>query len=343
MDSNDRCDRREKFRKEKRKVFQVFASYYYIDTIHKMHGPPWQWGDYQICPYGHLSWIIPILAILGGLLFLSAAFDCTLTISRSAFHEVYIGYWYREMIGFSISNGEEKDGNMCVTWEDTAGLFDGLWRFGKAVGVLGSLTCIPTALFDLVLLYRRFQEDWIKPLIVLHFGNALMCLFLLCGLQSNVCKNENCRIGRGGIVAIVGFLFCFIDAILLMCLKRKESQLYEEEQEEFLALPGPEKREQPRKALPSPPKPKKQQKEVLALPPAQELESDSDDEEKLRLSSSQKKLKKKQKKKKKNDSDQKALPSSKPKKSKKETLALPSSSEGGRKPPSGRKPRKSKA
>ena len=300
-------------------------------------GPPWQIGDYNICPYGHLSYIIPVLAILGGLFFLAAAFDCTLTISRSAFHEVYIGYWYRESTGFSISNGESEDGNQCVSWNDTGGLFDGLWRFGKAVGVLGSFTCILTALFDLVLLWRRLEEQWFPSLIVLHFGNSMMCLFLLCGLESNVCKNELCELAKGGIVAIIGFLFWFIAGILLMCLKRKERRMVldeeesEEPDEEFLALPAAEKKEKPRKALPAPEKPKKKRKEHLALPAAQDLESDSDEEGVKQLPPSSTRKKKRR--------DEKlALPPSSPRgrKNNGERLALPPS-EGGRK---SRKPKR---
>ena len=123
-------------------------------------------SDYIICPYGHLSYIIPILSIFGTIFFCSAAFGCSLAIARSAYHEIYIGYWFRESTGFAISNGEEGDGNICVSWEDTSNLFDGLWRFGKAIGVLGVMTCFMPMLFDLILLYRRLDHQWREPLLI---------------------------------------------------------------------------------------------------------------------------------------------------------------------------------
>eukprot|EP00980_Cylindrotheca_fusiformis_P011440 scaffold2649_cov137-Cylindrotheca_fusiformis.AAC.15 len=252
-----------------------------LDKIKSYGHPPWQIGDYTICPYGHLSWIIPVLAIFGTIFFLSAAFGCSLTISRSAYHEVYIGYWYRESTGFAISNGEEGDGDICVTWQNTGSLFDGLWRFGKAIGVLGCLTTVLPTLFDLILLYRRLEQQWFSPLIVIHFGNAMMCLLLLCGLESAVCKNELCEISRGGRVAIFGCLFWIAAAICLLCLLRRERQLLvedEEPQEEFLALPAAEEARKEYPALPGNEKARKKQEKFPALPPAQELESDSDDE-----------------------------------------------------------------
>lgn len=239
-------------------------------------------SDYTICPYGHLSWIIPVLAIFGMLFFVSAAFGCSLTISRSAYHEVYIGYWFRESTGFAISNGEEGDGNICVTWQDTGSLFDGLWRFGKSVGVLGGFTTILPALFDLILLYRRLEQQWFPPLIVIHFGNAMMCLLLLCGLESAVCKSELCEMARGGVIAIFASLFWIAAGICLLCLLRRERQLLvedeEEPQEEFLALPAAEQAHREYPALPANEKARKKQEKFPALPPAQDLESDSDDE-----------------------------------------------------------------
>jgi hypothetical protein len=262
-------------------------------------------SDYTICPYGHLSWIIPLLAIFGLFFFCAAAFGCSLTIARSAYHEVYIGYWYRESTGFAISNGEEGDGNICVTWQDTGALFDGLWRFGKSIGVLGAFTTILPTLFDLILLYRRLEQQWFSPLIVIHFGNAMMCLLLLCGLESTVCKNELCEMARGGVIAIFGCLFWIAAGICLFCLLRRERQLLveeeEEPQEEFLALPAPGQEKKKYPALPGNEKERRPQEKFPALPPAQELESDSDEENENEVY---------------ND-DRKALPASESSKSKK--------------------------
>jgi len=256
--------------------------------------------------------VIPLLALFGMFFFCFAAFDCTLTISRSAYAEIYIGYWYRESTGFALSNGEESDGNICKSWSD-GGVFDGLWKFGKAVGVLGAFTTIFTMLFDLLLLYRRLEEKWFAPLIVIHFGNALMCSFLLGGLASEVCKNELCEMARGSVNAIIGALIWIAAAICIMCLRRKEKILYEEEEappdEEFLALPAAERKKRNNLALPSTEEPREPEPEFLALPAAQELESDSDDENEVynedlkRLPASEKKKKKKKK-------SMKALPDS---------------------------------
>jgi hypothetical protein len=261
--------------------------------------------------------------------FCSAAFGCSLTIARSAYHEVYIGYWHRESTGFAISHGEDGDGNICVPWQDTGALFDGLWRFGKSIGVLGAFTTVLPTLFDLILVYRRLEPQWFSPLIVIHFGNAMMCLLLLCGLESTVCKNELCQMARGGVIAIFGCLFWIAAGICLFCLLRRERQLLveeeEEPQEEFLALPAPEQGKQGKNEYPAlgeNEKEREQQEEFLALPPAQELESDSDDDENEVY----------------ND-DQKALPDSENSKSKKkEKLKELPPSESSRKKK--RKPKK---
>jgi hypothetical protein len=123
-------------------------------------------SKHEFFPYGHLSWIVPVLSLSGCLLFIIAAFKCFLTVAKGIKsgndYEIYIGYWGREDIAVAAANNED-DKNNCVSWNDSSrGDFDGIWKLGKYVGLVGTFTCLALALCDLFLIYTPLPTKWVS-------------------------------------------------------------------------------------------------------------------------------------------------------------------------------------
>jgi hypothetical protein len=186
----------------------------------------------------------------------------------------------------STEKGPEDDSNVCIKWGDgdSRAIFDGIWKLGKSIGVIGSFTTIPAAFLNCVLFWSRFDLGWFYPLIGLHLLNALFCFMLLVGLRSEFCETVDCILARAGYVAIVAGFIWLIAACLLYLVRKKEAEMstnpngvdlkdIEADKEEMLALPAPEEE---RLALPAPGDDRKKTKKApssrevpLALPPSE--------------------------------------------------------------------------
>ena len=155
--------------------------------------------------------------------------------------------------------GPEDDSNVCVKWGGgaTRDLFDGAWKFGKSLGVLGSFTTIPVAAMNFFLIWTRFPVGFFYPLIAVHVLNAFFSFMLLIALRSDLCDYVTCVLARAGYIAIGAGILWLIAAILLIRVRQLE-----------LAMPPPEpngvdlidRDTEKRLALPAPPE------ERLALP-----------------------------------------------------------------------------
>ena len=158
--------------------------------------------------------------------------------------EVFVGYWSRESTEIAAAN-IGNDGNYCVGWlnNDT---FDGIWKFGRALGVLGAITTSITTLIDMCFLCMRLSLKWFLPLIAMHILNAIMSILLLVGLASTACEADHCQIARGGYVAILACLLWLIIAYLVWLLRLRERDFPEEE---YYDEEKPKKR---RKNIPTP-------------------------------------------------------------------------------------------
>ena len=152
----------------------------------------------------------------------------------------------------------------------TRDIFDGFWKFGKSVGVIGSFTTIPVAAMNFFLIWSRFNVGWFYPLIAIHVLNSFFSFMLLIGLRSDLCDYVTCVLARAAYVAIAAGILWLIAAYLLYIVRKLELampppepngvDLIDRETEKPLALPAPEKR--------------------LALPaPKYDDEDDNDDEE----------------------------------------------------------------
>lgn len=143
-----------------------------------------------------------------------SAFACWFAVSRlDTSLKIFIGYWSRELPAFAMNN----DGrNYCVSW-DTAtksNAFDGPWKFGKAVGILGALlSCFPFFLGIYVICYEATPKTF-SFITCTNATMSTLSILLLAGLGSDICEAENCRIGPGGILSIVGF-FLWLGATVI--------------------------------------------------------------------------------------------------------------------------------
>jgi hypothetical protein len=148
--------------------------------------------------------------IPGGFLFLFAAFTCWLTISQSTDFKVFVGYWSRELPEYAEASWDS------ATKEN---LFDGLWKFGRTVGVAGAMISIPLFLVSLLVLCFEFDPQTFAAFVCFHIILAILSILLLSGLGSDVCDVENCRIGAGGICAIVDVVLWIVAAVIVLHMR----------------------------------------------------------------------------------------------------------------------------
>eukprot|EP00529_Nitzschia_sp_RCC80_P028481 CAMPEP_0113489126 /NCGR_PEP_ID=MMETSP0014_2-20120614/26370_1 /TAXON_ID=2857 /ORGANISM="Nitzschia sp." /LENGTH=259 /DNA_ID=CAMNT_0000382857 /DNA_START=75 /DNA_END=854 /DNA_ORIENTATION=- /assembly_acc=CAM_ASM_000159 len=158
-------------------------------------------------PYGALGWWSLIVTFLSFIFFYMSAFACWFSVSRiDTSLKIFIGYWSREIPEIAAND----DGrNYCVKWDSFTkeNLFDGSWKFGKAIGVMGALvSAIPFFLGLYVICYKVSSRTF-SIMACTDVTMSIFSLLLLVGLGSDICKAEDCRIGPGGVLAIVGFLF----------------------------------------------------------------------------------------------------------------------------------------
>lgn len=186
---------------------------------------------FDLCPYGHLSWITALGAFFAMWMFLFPAFRCSLTVGKPPLTEieVYVGYWSRESTEIASANIGD-DGNYCVGWADNT-TFDGIWKFGRALGVFGAITTGITTIIDILFIFFRFNLKWFFPLMGLHILNAIFSILLLIGLGSEACAADHCQIARGGVIAILACLLWFILAYLIWLLRLRELRMDDEEDE----------------------------------------------------------------------------------------------------------------
>ena len=179
--------------------------------------------------------------------------------------EVFVGYWSRESIEIAQANVGD-DGNYCVGWSNND-TFDGIWKFGRALGVFGAITTSITTIIDMCFVCMRLPLRWFLPLIGMHILNAIMSILLLVGLASSACEADHCHIARGGYFAIIACILWLIVAYLVWLLRLRERDFPEEEYYEEDEKPKRKKKknpptepeeddiEQPLALMPPPPSP----------------------------------------------------------------------------------------
>jgi hypothetical protein len=181
------------------------------------------------------------------LFFMLAAFRCFLTVNKTDDYKVFVGYWGSESLEIAQAAGKGNDNNYCVPWNDEIKdvQFDGTWRFGRALGIIGSIICIPFMILCFCILAYRVGPRVFTVAIGAHLSMAVISLLLLIGLKSTVCEMTNCKLGPGGYFAILDF-FLWIGAAFL-AFKLQTTSLNEREED---SPPAPTKNEKPLPALP---------------------------------------------------------------------------------------------
>lgn len=113
-------------------------------------------------------------------------------------------------------NADGRDGNYCVSWDAATkdNLFDGSWKFGKAVGILGAMLAIIVFMASIYIVIYKVTTRFISFMLCSSLVMAVFSLLLLSGLGSEVCTAEQCRMGPGCYLAIVDF-FLWLGAALL--------------------------------------------------------------------------------------------------------------------------------
>lgn len=166
-------------------------------------------------PYGMSSWWYLLWTFLASLVFMLSAWKCWYAVSVTDDYKIWIGYWSMENIDMAMAAGKGNDNNYCVAW-DAAGkeaMFDGIFKFGRALGVMGTLLCIPLVLCALYMIcYTISSPRWMNFLYYSCFVMSVMSLLLLVGLASDICTLYSCRIGPGGIFAILDVFLWMLSA-----------------------------------------------------------------------------------------------------------------------------------
>ncbi|KAG7347053.1 hypothetical protein IV203_006122 [Nitzschia inconspicua] len=180
-------------------------------------------------PYGGTGWMYLFIQFLAFLFFFFASFTCWLTVSQTTELKVLIGYWSRELPEYAEAAAlAGTNRNYCVAWDSATKeqLFDGPWRFGRAVGVIGAILAIPVFLISLCITLVSLNMIYFKALCCTHILMGLLSTSLLAGLGSDVCEVESCRLGPGGYLAIVDTFLWMAAAIgaYILSLWRQESE-----------------------------------------------------------------------------------------------------------------------
>ena len=223
--------------------------------------------------YGCNGLIYAFITFWAFVLFAIGAFQCSLTVSEGDNYRVYIGYWSREQTQLSIQANYDgiSDKNVCVPWS-SGEWFDGVWKFGKAVGVMGALLGGVLMLVSLYTICRDIPSNLFKlVLFPLHIVMVIFSLLLLVGLKSSICENEDCKFGPGMGVAIVAAIFWLISACLLLAIQRAAEDDGNPENERSAVQPfDDEDDEEPKMMLTNEPHNKQQPPDSTAMVPYNE-------------------------------------------------------------------------
>lgn len=175
----------------------------------------------QRAPYGRAGYFFMLVTFFAMLFFCLAAFKCWLMVSGLTDDaKVFLGYWSRELAEYAM-NGGGDDGNYCVSWDDATkdNLFDGSWKFGKAIGIMGAILAIVVFFVAIYIVFYKIPSRFFSFLLCTSVVLAVFSLLLLSGLGSDVCDAEQCHLGPGAYLAIFNFFLWLGAAALASKLK----------------------------------------------------------------------------------------------------------------------------
>lgn len=178
----------------------------------------------------------PVASLLATVLSYVAAFHCMLMVEKGSIvgqqYEVYVGYWKREDYTLALENGPDKDGNVCVQWGDAFNeIFDGVWKFGRALTILVALTAPIVLVVSVGLVFTVFPPNLYKWMLGFSIFDGISCFLFLLALSSDVCDfgdlDRDCKFGPGSGVAIfAALIWFFVGHCFAMIKSREEDLLY---------------------------------------------------------------------------------------------------------------------
>jgi hypothetical protein len=147
------------------------------------------------------------MTVIASMFFWIAAFHCFLTVSKTDDYSLYVGYWQRETVDIAAAAAGKKDGNYCVGWDENSksNWFDGLWRFGKSLSVLGAMVSAVLFITAFYLIVYKVQTNFLSGMFFASVFVGLCSLLFLTSLASSVCEIHSCTLGPGGYIAILDF------------------------------------------------------------------------------------------------------------------------------------------
>ena len=176
----------------------------------------------------------PVASLLATVLSYVAAFHCMLMVEKGSIvgqqYEVYVGYWKREDYTLALENGPDKDGNVCVQWgDDFNEIFDGVWKFGRALTILVALTAPIVLVVSVGLVFTVFPPNLYKWMLGFSIFDGISCFLFLLALSSDVCDfgdlERDCKFGPGSGVAIFAALIWFFVGYCFAMIKSREEDL----------------------------------------------------------------------------------------------------------------------
>lgn len=155
------------------------------------------------------------------LFFMLPAFHCSLTVNKTDDFKVFVGYWGAESIEIAQSAGRGNDNNYCVPWQKEAkdDIFDGAWLFGRSLGIIGAVICIPFMILSFYIIVYRVGNRLFTLAVGAYVSMSIISLLLLVGLGSEVCTVNNCKMGPGSYFAILDFFLWIWAALLVFKLR----------------------------------------------------------------------------------------------------------------------------
>jgi multisubunit Na+/H+ antiporter MnhF subunit len=153
--------------------------------------------------------------VIGLIFFHFAAFGCNTFKSN---YYSYYGFFY-DSIEVNLGYWKYSNGGSCVDYLVDGSDFEGVWRFGRFVGVFGSLLIWVMLAFVLAASVVRFP----RPTLVFRVvGGCMLFLSLLSFLLLvGLATDKNLKLSAGAVLAILSAFLWFGGAISVICFMKE--------------------------------------------------------------------------------------------------------------------------
>jgi hypothetical protein len=175
-------------------------------------------------PYGWLTALPIILGLGGDILTWAALTNCSFLTATTTFSVAGIGFLkYVDPYVYT-----------CQVWEteDQDAFFDGIWKFGKAMGFIAGVLGLVNTLLSTILCCMVFPRIALQFMAFGYLFLGVFSILMLVGLASDICNNAcvwtplcitcSMSMGPGARLSIVAFFLFAGAGIATLFLKEKE-------------------------------------------------------------------------------------------------------------------------